>query len=133
MIIVRLFQLFLLCTTTNKVVSQSLMMDYHIVHEKAFRPSFPDSLLATYQGTASFQNFIDCAHLGVRLTGCCTAVFETNIKSCKMFSENPGYSGSLVTNSTGVFTTMINERLPSKLFLIHVIQIDHGRARLFLM
>lgn len=119
MVFVRLFQLLLLCTRITKSFSQSVMMvTCQMVIDERFQPTFPSSFLASYQIQPSFSRLTtDCAYLCLTSNDCYTAVLEVNTKSCTMYRENAAYSGQLVTDSIGIFTTIISGRIPSESFL----------------
>ena len=112
----QLLSTLLLLTKTSKVISQSAMADCQIVDGRTFQPNLTTSLLNRYQFFASSSPVVpDCAQLCLRSSYCGTAVYEGNTKTCTIYSENAAYSGSLVTNSTGIFTTIILQKLEGKM------------------
>ena len=114
MFILQLLSIFSLLTVNTLVSSTSFTTDCQIIDGQTFQPNSTTSFLASYQFLGSFSPIpIDCAHVCLRWSNCRTAVFEQNAKTCTMYSENLAFSGRLVTNSTGIFTTIITDKPPS--------------------
>lgn len=119
MVLLQFHTLFLLMTTIAKLVhSQSILsMTGRLINGHVFQPNTTCSFLGIYKIQTSFSRIItNCVQECLKLSSCRTAVFEANTKSCSLYGENAAYSGLLVTNSSGVFTTIITDRPSSNVY-----------------
>ena len=112
----QLLSIFLLLVKTSKIISQSLIADCQLVDGRSFQPALTTSLLDVHQFFASSSPVVaDCAQICLQSGYCGTAVYEGNGKTCTMYTENAAYSGLLVINATGIFTTIILDNLNGKI------------------
>ena len=121
--------LFIIIAKIRITIEETSMADCNIYSAETFLPDTSTSLIETRQLLPSPMSTIaDCALICLQSTSCVTAIFNSQMDTCKMFSEGLDSGGQLIPASSNDITTISVNKNRGK--ILNLLPVDKFKKRI---